>query len=168
MSTDDFIGAYIESIGDRDIIPSVDAAKLVALWRVEDPKGLRAWLDSHAEAFVHDEISRRFRAQRRHARSSAARFGDAAKNFEETGDPQSFGVYFATREMVNEQGVQRCVGEMTGNDHLYVAECKTLQGNALLAVAAFHRAIAKKVGSRRTCDVFTEADYAKMMNSLVG
>ena len=56
---------------------------------------------------------------------------------------------------------------MTGKDHLFVAADYDRDARPLLLLAAFHQAVAKKVGRKRTADVFSEAEYDRLYRSIV-
>ena len=69
--------------------------------------------------------------------------------------------------VVNAEGLHKRAADMTGPDHLFVAE-HTYQrsANVALMYAAFHRRVAARVGKSRTADVYTEQQYEAMFASI--
>lgn len=170
MSDDrDFIGEMDELIDaatqGSDWVPAVVASKLAAS---VDRDLLDGWLHEMAESVLTAVITRRERGKRAVARSRAGSraFADA-RDALENGDADvlsSFAVTFA----VDDDNTRRRVADMTGADHLYVAADYSKDAKKLQMEAAFHKAVAKKVGTKRTADVFTEATYDEMYRSLTG
>jgi hypothetical protein len=76
--------------------------------------------------------------------------------------------HFAVVYAIDDENTRRPVGEMTGADHRFVAGRYKASAASDLMLAAFHEKVAKKVGSRRTADVFSEEQYDAMLRSLTG
>lgn len=171
MDVDQYVSALIaEAVGvDGDVVPSLAAAQLVAELRELHPEILQAWLDAHAEAIVRDAITARIRMVRARARAHAAAgaFARAAKRFEETGDVSALSS-FEVRYVVDGSDTQRRVGEMTAADCRFVADRYELSGNRALMLAAFHRAVAHRIGNRTVADVFSEDAYDRLYRSITG
>lgn len=63
-------------------------------------------------------------------------------------------------------GVHRPLGDMTGQDHTFVAERYEMTSKREAFEAVFHRVLAKKVGKHRTADVLTPEQYLSIRGSL--
>jgi hypothetical protein len=153
---------------NEDIIPSSVAARLLAQLRTEDPELLAAWLDQHAEAIVRDAITSIIRQRRSRARKHAAAgaFGKAAREFTQTGDVSVLSP-FSVRYVVDGLDTQRQVRDMNRTDCLFVAERYSISADRALMQAAFHKAVADRLGDRTVGEVFSEEQYNRMYRSLV-
>lgn len=149
----------------HDLTVSVEAARLVSRLRDEDPELLRDWLWNNAEQFVADALGTRNRSRRAHIRKvgQAMAFGKAAS----AADPAALAP-FRIRYTIDEDNTQREVARMTGDDHLYVAQNYDMDAMTSQMLAAFHRAVARRVGSRPTEEVMDEATYLKLYASIMG
>lgn len=153
----------IMTSGD-DLVVSVEASKLVARLAETDPDLLRGWLANNAEQFVSDALGARLRSKRAYVRrtsqvrafSAAAQSGDLTRLHP-----------FRIRHIVDEHNTQRSVGHMTGDDHVFVAQSYDMSAQTSQMLAAFHRAVARKVGSRRTEEVMDEDTYLRLYESIV-
>jgi hypothetical protein len=157
-----------DAIGvDEDIIPSSVASRLVERLRTEDPELLAIWLDMHAEAVFRDTITSVIRHRRARSRkhADAGAFGRAAQRFSETGDVEELSP-FRVRYVVDGLDTQRQVRDMTRTDCLFVAERYTISADRALMQAAFHRAVANRVGDGTVGDIFTEDEYNRMYRSI--
>ena len=67
---------------------------------------------------------------------------------------------------VDDDGRMVPIRNMTGRDHLYVAESYHSAAEPLLMREAFHRALAKRVGSRKTGDVLTEEQCQRILGNV--
>lgn len=132
-----------------------------------DPELLSAWLDGNARALLYDHLRRRLQSKRAtaHRRMRSKQFADAAARFED-GDAEPISV-FATTFVVNDDLLRRPLGEMTGADHRYVASTYRASEKRSAMFAAAHEAVAKKVGAKRTSDVFSPEQYLAMFSSFV-
>lgn len=150
---------------DGEFVPSIEADRLVAWARQEIPEVLQEWLDSNAVRFTAQTMNSMLRSERQIAiqRASARRFALAA----ESGDRETLGM-FKLMYSVDENNTRRKVADMTGRDHVYVADRYAITGNRVLLLAEFHRAIARRVGENRTGDVMDEAEYERLVGSIVG
>jgi hypothetical protein len=164
----DYIGemnsAIAESLGDGDVIAPVVAEKLHAHLLEVDPDLLAGWLRECAVHFLTRTIGDRDRSDRATARSrcEARRFSTAAKS----GDTETLST-FAVRLVVNDANTRRPIGEMTGADHLHVAREYGQTAASARMLEAFHRAVAKKVGKKKTAEVMDELTYDQMYQSIV-
>lgn len=144
--------------------PMLVATDLVATLRAEDSDLLEGYLLARAPSLLREEISARWRSDRARARRNLGRsqFSEAAKAFE-NGDAAAMAI-FATRFCIGERA-WKPLGEMTGPDHLFVAESYFHNAKKAAFEGAFHKAIAKKLGDQTTAEVFTEEQYASMYGS---
>jgi hypothetical protein len=152
------------AIGDGDVVAAVVAEKLHARLVESDPDLLDGWLRASAVQFLTEAIGARDRSARTvsRRRSEARRFASAA----ESGDEAELST-FAVRLVIDEDNTRRPIGHMTGSDHLFVADGYARSAKTSLMLEAFHRAVAKKVGKKRTADVFSESQYDQMYRSIV-
>jgi len=161
------------ALPDGEYVAPLVAHDLVEKLRANDPDLLAGWLWERAEVTMTAYISDRIKSRRNTSRESLSRsaFAGAAERFAATGDGAVMREVASQRPfdaeyVVNEGLLRRKVAEMTGEDHLFVAKeyADTKQTAALLE--SFHRAVAKKVGKRKTKDVFTEVQYVEMYRSI--
>lgn len=103
----------------------------------------------------------RSRRARGRARAKSEAFGEAIAR----GD---FSPFDEPYPVDAESGIWRPVRYMTGTDHQFVATNYERSANTDLLLAAFHRAVAKKVGKRETGEVMTEEQYVRLYQSIVG
>jgi len=152
-----------------DYIAPLVAADLVERLRAEDPDLLHGWLDLKASVFLADVIARRSNSKRQTARAAAPRkaFAEAAERFQETHDPIVLSP-FAFEYVIDDANTRRTVARMTALDCRFVAERYEDTARSARMEASFHRAVAKKVGSRTVGEVFSEDQYLLMYRSLTG
>ncbi len=145
-------------------VPAVEAERFAALMDETHPGLVDAWLHDRRVAILTAHFSQIRTAQRRHVTRTrdARRFGEQAASGEI--DPSVWKVTFR----VADDDTQKQLGAMTGADHLFVASGYESDSKRASMLAAFHRAVAKKVGKRRTCDVFTPAEYQRLHQSITG
>lgn len=169
MSDRDFMAemsaAIADATGDGDVIAPVLAEKLHARLLESDPELLDGWLRASAVHFLTMAIGARDRSERAivRRRSEARRFDKAARE----GDVETLST-FAVRLVVDEDNTRRPIGDMTGSDHLFVAGEYGRSAQTAAMLQAFHKAVARKVGKRRTAEVFSEAQYEAMFRSVTG
>ena len=170
----DYLAEMSELIADETAgsgwVAAIVAAKLHARLLESDPDLLDGWLREMAVQMLRQAICDRSRSERATARSRAGSrsFARAAAEAEKTGDIAPLIGMFSTDHTVNAENMRKLAADMTGPDHLFVAE-NTYQrsANEALMHAAFHRAVAAKVGDRLTSEVYTEAQYEAMYRSIV-
>ncbi len=159
-----------------EIVPAVAARDIVLGARASCPGALAAWLDSRAEAVVRAVITELIRRDRAKSRASAGprEFSESARRLQharQSGDAalaaaeERVGM-FTTMFCVSADLVQKRVADMSGPEHEFVADAYEGSANGALMEAAFHRAVAKKVGKRRTADVMTEQQYERLYRSV--
>lgn len=143
-----------------DIIPGVVANHVIDDLRASNPELLSRWLDERANAILHDFIRAMFRSDRTSARHAAAReFSERLKTLGPSG-------LMAVYHKINDQNVQRCAAEMNGTEHRYVANSHGRNSRREATIAAFHLAVAKKIGNKKTKSVFTEDQYEALYRSI--
>lgn len=131
----------------------------------DDPGLLDGWLHAIAVEALRQAIANRSR----HVRNAARRRGKPrAFAAAAGGDPAVLAGMFAADLVTAPDQSRKRVADMTGPDHLYVAERYAGSGNRALLLAEFHRQVAKRIGDRRTADVLTEDEYARMYDSIAG
>jgi len=169
-SPDEYINSFIRDFleAEEDVIPAVAAANIVATLRETSPEVLTAWLEARAESILREQITRVIGSRRARARAHAVAgaFARAAKEFEQTGDVAAMSP-FDQRYVVDGMDTQRRVAEMTAADCLFVADRYEVSANTSRMLAAFHRAVASRVGDGTVSSVFTESEYDRLMRSIV-
>lgn len=161
--------AIEDAIPDGDYTAPLVAADLVEKLRTEDPGLLAGWLDLRAPVFLSDTIARRSNSKRQAARTAEPRktFAKAARSFNADGDADALRP-FAAEYVVDEDNTRRTVARMTAADCQFVAGRYDETARQAKLEAAFHRAVAKKVGARTVGETFTEEQYLTMYRSLTG
>jgi len=181
MDSRDFIAEMdariTEATAGSGWVAAVVAQKMYGQLLESDPDLLEGWLHAIATQMLRRVIGLRTHQERTVARrrAGARSFADAAADFEmaasEDGRQEAavrlIGM-FGEPHVIDADGTQKRAADMTGPEHLFVAE-NTYQrtANRALMLGAFHRAVAGKVGVRRTADVLTEVQYAQMYRSIV-
>lgn len=155
----EFLAALPESY-----VPAIEAERFVAELRDRDPGALADWLDLHAVSIVGQDFSRiRTRERQQISReSSARRFADEAASGQMT--PGLWAITFR----VDDDDTQKQLRAMTAADHLFVAASYDVDAKRSSMLAAFHRAVAKKVGRRTTEEVFTPEKFLALRESITG
>jgi len=150
---------------DTDFYISEVAEKVRAHLEEKEPDLLEEWLREQLSSFLATSL-RRVQSSRRmrdRKRMKARAFSQSIKNW--SGAPED-NLTFNVTYTVDDEHTRRRVGDMTGDDHNYVAESyeRTAENHKMLA--AFHRAVARKVGKRKTGDVLTPQDYHKLYSQI--
>lgn len=163
MKFDDRLAEHRESLAG-DFVPAVEAAGFVEWMASEHPDELAEWMRSKAVYFATRELGDMLRSERSRAarRAGSRAFGVAVSS----GDDEALSV-FRSVCVVDESNTRRAVGDMTGADHRFVAGQYEANGNRVLSLAAFHRAVAKRVGRKRTAEVIDEATYERLRSSFL-
>lgn len=148
-----------------EFIPMYEATKFVRYMEREHPEELLEWLRTHAVQFASKALGDMLRRERQQfIRRASARSFAAAVAAGTIDDMHPFQMVYA----IDPQNTRRALGEMTGSDHLFVANRYEDQGLRVLFLAEFHRAVANRLGTRKTSDVLTESEYLAMLNSIPG
>ncbi|WP_433233842.1 hypothetical protein [Actinomadura nitritigenes] len=158
--------AIADALGAGDVIAPVAAEQLHARLLEEDPELLEGWLRTGAVQFLARAIGDRDRHRRTvaRARAGARAFQAAAAS----GDRQALSIFTTVRYVVDEDATRRPLGEMTGADHLFVAREYGRSAAKSAMLSAFHEAVARKVGDRKTAEVFSETEYNRLYRSIAG
>lgn len=132
-----------------------------------------AELGAFADVLVYNALMQRAvseRSREKHrtrrsveAQSTRRRLVDAA---ERISAGQQSGL-LSLRYKVDDKGTIRTGAEMNGADHTYVARHYADNSRRSGLFAAFHKAVARKCGRRRTDEVFTAEQYEAMYRSIV-
>ncbi|HEY8977706.1 MAG TPA: hypothetical protein VIN75_26060 [Burkholderiaceae bacterium] len=160
------------ALPDGDYVAPLVAHDLVEKLLATDPDLLHGWCEARYEPILADFIHHKVKARRSASREASARaaFAEAAGAFVASGDAlalrEAVRSPFDAEYVVNGDLLRRKVRDMVGADHLFVASeyAESKQTAALLE--SFHRAVAKKVGGKRTSEVFTEETYLAMYRSI--
>lgn len=137
------------------------ARQIMARLMDEDPELLEGWLHEYAVHTLTTRISEQARSAHGH-RSSARRrsvFADAAAD-----GPDSMSAFL----VIDTRNTRKRISEMTGDDHLFVARRHERRSRSEAVLAAFHEAVAERVGTRRTGDVLSQQEYDDMYQRLLG
>jgi hypothetical protein len=175
----DFIAEMDERINEltkgSGWVAAIVASKLHAQLLESDPELLDGWLHVMATQMLRRMIGLRQSSERTTARrraggrafaAAAERYASAEGGTETTG--AALASLFRVTHVVDDENTQKRAADMTGPEHLFVAETEyERDAKRSMMLAAFHRAVAKKVGKRRTGDVLTEAQYDAMYRSIV-
>jgi len=138
------------------------AEKLHEELEADDPALLYGWLRANAVQFLSNIIGERLRSERSRYRNAGRRkFGQAA----EAGDLSS---YFDQRYVVNDGNEWKKLADMTGPDHRFVASQYVRSSKTDALLAKFHEAVARKVGNRRTEEVYSAEQLYKLEQSILG
>lgn len=172
MSTDRDYNTEILNLV-KEMTPAGDfTARLVAddvinKLRANDPELLAGWLDLRAGEILGAWIAAHYNSLRSRTRIMAPRraFAEAAERFTETREPVILDP-FAAVYVVDHENLRRRVADMTGADHSFVADRYADDKHTAAMLEAFHRAVAKKVGDKRTADVFSTDQYLAMYRSI--
>lgn len=141
---------------------ALTAAEMVRALGDQDPELLNGWLQARAAVVLTSYLNALDRGDRaRSRRGEAARsFSAAALRFE-AGDAEALAPFDATYMI---HGSRKRLGEMTGRDHLTVAEGYGRRARTQAFLEAVHRAVARRVGNRTTEEVFTPEEYQAMFD----
>lgn len=150
-------------------VAGIVAEKLHAELLEADPDLLDGWLRAVAVDTLRLTIGTRSRVQRIVARrrSASRAFQAATDGVEKSGDAAPLLGLFAVNYVVDDSNTRKQAADMTGPEHLFVA-VNTYQrsANQALMLAAFHRAVAEKVGGKRTSEVFSAQEYEHLYLSI--
>lgn len=157
-----------KAIPEYDYVPSIIAMNVIDRVEKEDPELLSGFLVEQAVRLVSEAIVEMSVNQRKRYRAAAARteFSEAAARFE-AGDETALSPFYA-EFTVDVENTRRQAANMTGADHLFVATRYRKVERTSKMQAAFHEAVAQKVGDKQTKDVFTEEEYSRLYQSITG
>lgn len=132
-----------------------------------EPHVIRVWLREQGSNTLGEFLRHKQSSARTKWRRGAAgrAFGESAKAFEKDGQSSHLSVFDLTYT-VTDDNIRRKMGDMTGADHLYVAQSYTASAAKQKMLAAFHKKVAEIVGDARTADVINETDLEEMYRSI--
>lgn len=164
MSTSERIIEWADAIEDPHLLAE-ETAKFIAHERANHEEEFFQWLiDVAAETCVMTAMRSHQQRQRSAARNTPASKFEAASKAYAAGDKDAFKSVFAVVHAVTAENLRKPVAQMTGLDHLYVADYYRNEGKRSMMLDSFHRIVAKKVGARTTAEVFNEGDYARIQH----
>lgn len=155
-------GLINELLGEKDVVPTEAAAELCRRMREEHPAEHAAFLEDQAQRLYGTLLSNAYKSRRANVRREATALATVAAN---GGDVS---IFTRWRCRVDERGTQRQLGEMTKRDNLFAAAHYDADAATARMLAAFHRAIAKKQGSKKVKDAFTEDRLIRLYRSIAG
>ena len=155
-------------------VAAIVAQKLHASLLENDPDLLDGWLHMVAPDVLRQAITLRARQRNGAARRGAKvrDFAEAARDVEDAddGEREAAGIrllsLFESIHTVDDSDTRKRACDMTGPEHRFVADAYRERAKPHLMLAAFHSAVAKKVGKRLTSDVFTAEQYEQMYLSI--
>lgn len=117
--------------------------------------------------WLHEYLSSTLRGRRQEL-YRATRSSNIKETLEKitSGDKEAVDAFRVTY-VVNDENTWRHLADMTGEDHLYVAKSYEISGKKSLLLSSFHKAIAKKLGNKKTSEVISEEEYLKLFSSMV-
>ncbi len=145
-----------EILGNGDFVPQVEAQRLLDVMRAEHPEAHQAFLEAHEYRLYYDRLRYGMQARKRVGRHPGKRFaeGDAS-------------VFAAWHYRVDDLDTQRPAGEMTGSDWRFSARESGREQQLAGMQVAFKNAVAKKVGARRTKEVFSEDEFLALHDRIL-
>lgn len=166
MSLNDRLSAFMDALPE-EVVFGLEAERFIKHDEATNPGELDEWFQVHKVRLIAEQMSLIVRADRRVTAARVRRdglFPPAPTSPEER-------TAVAHRliddwHAVTVDHVRKRAGDMTGADHKFVAATYTDTGNNAMMLAAFHRAVAKKVGNRKTCDVLNADRYEEMYRSI--
>lgn len=145
-------------VGDFDV--AHESERFLNMMQDDHPDELDEWVAASTRRFIANAMKSKLGADRRRSRTQAS-----AKQFSET-DIDEIVDSFSVTYVIGSEKIRRRVGDMNGADHIFVADSYDHDAAPLLMAAAFHRAVAKKAGKRRTADVMTVEQYDELWRSI--
>lgn len=161
----DRLVAHLDSL-DGSFIVSEEAEKFLAKMAEHHPDELDAWLSERHVLLIAEEMRALLRSQR--ARDRAHAGSRAFAEHYSLDDTPTAGDAFGVRYCIDDGNVWKNVAEMTGDDHRYVAGRYELTGRRALVRAAFHEAVARRIGAKRTADVLSVEQYERLRKDIEG
>lgn len=152
-----------------DFVARLVADDIVDKLRANDPDLLAGWLNQRAGEILGSWIAVHYNGLRNRSRAMAPRraFAEAAERFTGSGGTDTSALDpFSAMYVVDHTHLRRRVADMTGADHTFVADRYADDKNTAAMLEAFHRAVAKRVGDKRTEDVYSAEQYMAMYRSI--
>ncbi len=154
---------------DQDFSPSQVAEKVSAYLAETEPELRAQWHHDNEREFLRRALTDILRSRRASARRriKASAFNEAleAKGM---GNSEPLNLFRTLSHAVDESGLRRPLGEMTGTDFEFVAAQHESLSRSNAMLAEFHRSLARACGDKRLSEVMSEAEYARLYQSIVG
>lgn len=165
----DFVQNHIP---EHDFTVSEVADECLADLADDQPELLSEFMDEMVADWMRDYLRSLLASRRARFRAQAvgSQWRDALGKLAE-GDPGPLRRMSPFRNLdfvVDDNNTRRFLGDMTGNDHEFVATRYEDSAKRDQMKSVFHRTIAKRVGGRKTSDVLAEEEYVEMYRNLVG
>lgn len=169
MATQRIYEVLEEVTPEGDFTHAAVAEKAFAFLAEQEPETLAEWLEGVGLRELREASRRRSMSLRARARRQAgpAAFAAASARFE-NGDTDALVPMLEVDFCVDDDGTRRRVADMRGEDHAFVAACYQFSSQREAMEAAFHTAVARKVGKQRTADVLNEEQYRSLYQSIAG
>jgi len=163
--------AVIEAeTGEGPYVSAVVAGHIARKLAVTDPDLLDGWLHQMAPFLIRHMINLRDCSTRTKARTGARRqqFSEDATAFER-GDRSAMSHWLDIRHVVDDEGTRKRLADMCAADLTRVADEYTARASENAMHAAFLKAVARKLGTKKTvADVFDEPSLDRLWRSLSG
>lgn len=150
----------------RDLVLREEARELALWMETEHPEEHQEFLQAEAPNLYFATLRSALSSRKQHARhnASARQFGDAIRD----GDLAKITAFNSWRCAVDPSNRQRLISEMTGQDHQFVAKRYAALEQTSTRHRMFHEAVAKRVGARKTAEVFTEIELLDLYYRVTG
>lgn len=137
--------------------------KALMFLRENDPAVLSQFADLMMFSTLHEFYRKKLRQRRRRLRRLALEedFADAVADGAWTRST------FSEVIRIDSKDTMRRVSDMTGADHQFVADGYQASGQRDLLMAAFHRRVARLVGTKKTADVMSEEEYLRLLQTVL-
>lgn len=172
MTFDDLLRDHIDSAGPGRVVATVEARRLVDQV-LDGTKGddarelLTDWLLDRAPAVVAQEIRAingpLARSEPDYIPARRDPTGTAFATAARTGDIATLRDFTLVYRI---DGVEKTLGEMTGDDHKWAADAFQAIGQSSLMMAAIHRQVGRLLGRRRTADALTPDELGQLVEKI--
>jgi hypothetical protein len=160
--------AVIDAEATGTYVPALVAAGICEKLRDVDPDLLAGWLDAQAEQILRHAINLRDCSQRTAARHHRPRSVFAADaEAAEAGEPERLAGWLDTRFTV-EDGSRTPLRDLDRDGLLFASDTYTARAKDNQMMAAFLKAVSRKVRTGVVGDHFTDEALATMWDSLAG
>ncbi|MEV4521430.1 hypothetical protein AB0J77_14475 [Micromonospora tulbaghiae] len=144
------------------------AEHIVEKLRATDPDLLAGWLDAQAVGIIRHAINLRDCSVRSRVRATSSRSVFARQAAEhEAGDRTALSGWLSVVHVVGD-GSRKRLAEMQAEDLAYVADDYGRRAAENALAESFLRALARKVGSGKVADHFTDEQLTELWQSITG
>lgn len=156
---------------DGPYVPRAVAGEIVEKLRAYDPDLLAAWLDAQAEHFIWQMINDRDRSVRSRARATCGRAAFAEAAAEQSDGPATSDISPKLRKFLHVpftvgDGRRLPLGQMGRSDLVFVADGYGRRARDNTLMAAFMKALSKKVKTGVVADYFDDEQLTAMFESI--